>query len=273
MFISQSAIADEGYYVPQVNETIYSIEELAYLCIHRGYALDKAFFGRELVQWVDEQCGCEDLAYRLADILKQSGEETDFMETILRFVGYISEGEITQVLEEISKGLGVSGFERLKLEADNLYRCQNYVQAGKAYEALLKVLPKAETELCTACWYNLAAARAQMFWYEQALDALDEAYRLQPSEDILLTWLAAARMCYPEKQYLELVSERSDLYELSLQVEEQRKYVEQIMPMTMEGLELEKLREWIEYGGKDGYYVASGRVLKNLCKEYRRYYD
>lgn len=273
MVISQSAIAGEGYYVPQVNETIYSIEELAYLCIHKGYALDKAFPCKELVQWVDEQCGCEDLAYRLDDILKQTGEQTDFIETILRFVGYISEGEISQVLEEISKGLGLSGFERMKLEADNLYRSQSYVQAANAYEELCKVLPKAETGLRLSCCYNLAAARAQMFWYEQALDALDEAYRLQPSEDILLTWLATARMCYPEKQYLELVSDRSDLYELSLQVEEQRKYVEQIMPMTMEGLELEKLREWIEYGSRDGYYVASGRVLKNLCKEYRRYYD
>lgn len=273
MFISQSAIAAEGYYVPHINETIYSVEELVYLCMHRGYALDKDFPCKKLVQWVDEQCGCEDLAYRLDDILTETGDETAFLETILRFAGYISEAEISQVITEISEGIGLSGLERAKLDADNLYRCQKYVQAAGAYEALLKIVPKAETTLRAACYYNLAAARAQMFLYEQAMEALEASYQLCMEEDVLMTWLAAARMFYSEKQYLELIADREDLYELSLQVEEQVKNVEAVLPMTMEGLELEKLREWMQYGGKDGYYVASGRVLKTLCEEYRRYHD
>ena len=98
MIISQSMIASEGYYIPQVDVTVYSIEELAYICMYKGYALDSDFACKKLTQWIDEQCGCEDLAYRLQAALKEKGGEEVFVETILRFVGYVSEGEIHRII-------------------------------------------------------------------------------------------------------------------------------------------------------------------------------
>lgn len=273
MIISQSLVAAEGYYIHQADATVYSIEELAYLCMYKGYALDSDFACKKLVQWVDEACGCEDLAYRLSAVLKEKGGEEAFVETILRFVGYVSEGEIKRIIKDISEGLGMSGYERKKQDADFLYRQKSYVRAAAAYEELLELLPEGEIGMRAACYFNLAAARAQMFLYEQALDALEVSYRLEPAEDTLLAWLAAARLLYPEKQYLEIIGGREDLYQLSLRLEEQMKGIEATVIKTEEGQELEKLREWMQYGGEDGYYVASGRVLKSLCEEYREYHD
>ena len=273
MIISQSAIATTGYYIPQVDTTVYSVEELAYLCMYKGYALDSDFASKKLVQWIDEQCQCEDLAYRLNNSLKEKSDEAAFVETILRFVGYVSEGEIARIIQDISEGLGLSGFERKKREADTLYKQKRYIQAATEYEALLEILPDGEISMRAACYYNLAAAKAQMFLYEQALDALEASYQLVPTEDTLLTWLATARMLYPESQYVEMISGRADLYELSLQLEEKIKNIEAAIITTGDGQELEKLREWMQYGGEDGFYVASGRVLRALCEEYRGYYD
>ena len=273
MIISQSAIADTGYYIPQVDTTVYSVEELAYLCMYKGYALDRDFACKKLIQWIDEQCRCEDLAFRLHAILKEKGDESAFVETILRFVGYVSEGEISRIIEDISEGLGLSGFERKKMEADAHYYRKRYAQAVREYEALLEMLPDGEMTMRAACYYNLAASKAQMFLYEQALDDLEAAYQLEPTEEILMTWLAAARMLYPESQYLEIISGREDLYDISLKLEEKIKEIEASILTTGEGQELEKLREWMQYGGDDGFYVASGRVLKALCEEYRGYYD
>lgn len=273
MIISQSAIAAEGYYIPQVDATVYSVEELAYLCMYKGYALNSDFACKRLVQWIDEQCQCEELAYRLNNILKEKGDECAFVEHILRYVGYVPEGEISRIIQEISEGLGLSGFERKKKEADLLYQQKRYVQASFEYEALLEILPEGEISMRSACYYNLAATKAQLFLYEQALDALEASYQLSPTEDTLLAWLAAARMMYSEKQYLEMISGREDLYELSLQLEDKIKNIEATIIKTGDGQELEKLREWMQYGGEDGYYVASGRVLKTLCEEYRGYYD
>lgn len=273
MIICQGAIAREGYYIHQLDTTIYSVEELAYLCAYKGYALDRDFACKKLVQWVNDQCGCEDLAFRLQAILREKGDKAAFVATILRFAGYVSEGEITRILQEISEGLGMSGYERRKQEADALYNQKRYVQAAASYEALIDMLPAGEQTLGAACYYNLAAAKAQMFLFDQALDALEASYQLVASEDTLLMWLASARMLYPEKQYLEIIGGREDLYQLSLSLEEKMKETETTLVTSGEGQELEKLREWMQYGGEDGYYVASGRVLKNLCEEYKTYYD
>ena len=273
MIISQSLIATEGYYISQVDATVYSIEELAYICMYKGYALDSDFACKKLVQWIDEHCGCEDLAYRLSAVLKEKEAEAAFVEQILRFVGYVSEGEIRRIIKEIAEGLGLSGYERKKQDADLLYRQKRYVQAVAAYEELLGALPEGEIGLRAACYYNLAAARAQMFLYEQALDALESSYRLEPAEETLFAWLTAARLHYQEKQYLEMISDREDLYQLSLRLEERMKEIEATIIKTEDGQELEKLREWMQYGGEDGYYVASGRVIRELCKEYRGYHD
>lgn len=273
MIISHSAIADVGYYIPQVDTTIYSVEELAYLCMYKGYALDSDFACKKLVHWIDEQCRCEDLAFRLHAILKEKGDEASFVETILRFVGYVSEGEISRIIEEISEGLGLSGFERKKMDADAHYYAKRYALAMQTYEALLEVLPDGEKTMRAACYYNLAATKAQLFLYEQALDDLEASYQLEQTEETLMAWLATARMLYPESQYVEMISGREDLYSLSLQLEEKIKNVEAGMITTGDGQELEKLREWMQYGGEDGFYVASGRVLRGLGEEYRGYYD
>ena len=272
MIISQSLIAAEGYYIYQADTTIYSVEELAYLCMYKGYALDSDFACSKLVKWILEQCQCEELAYRLDSILREKGDKNAFVETILRFVGYVSEGEIERIIRDISEGLSLSGYERKKLDADMHYKHREYMQAVRAYEALLDILPEGEIRLRAACFYNLAAARAQMFLYEQALDALEASYRLLRTEETLFTWLAVARLHYPEKQYLEMIAGREDLYNLSLRLEEEMKKVEATVMTDGDGQELEKLREWMQYGGEDGYFVASGRVLKTLCEEYKRYY-
>ncbi len=273
MIISQSIIAPEGYYIPQVDTMIYSVEELAYLCLYKGYALDSDFACKKLVQWILEQCQCEELAYRLDSILKEKGDECVFVEQILRYVGYVSEREISRVIQDISEGIGLSGFERKKQEADFYYQKKRYAKASYAYESLLSMLPEGEAAMRAACYYNLAASKSQLFLYDQALDALEASYKLEPTEETLMAWLAVSRMLYSEKQYLEMISSREDLHDLSLKLEEQMKNIETAIIRTGDGQELEKLREWMQYGGEDGFYLASGRVLKSLCEEYRSYYD
>ncbi len=273
MIHCRSAIAQVGYYVHQLDTTIYSIEELAYLLAHKGYSLDSDFVCKKLVQWVETECQCEELAFRLQTILRDKGDKSAFVEAILRFVGCASESEIERILQDISEGLNLSGYERRKAEADALFCQKRYVHAAAAYEALIEMLPVGEQELLAICYHNLAVSKAQLFLYEQAMDAFEASYQIIASEEALFAWLKAARIYYPEKQYLEMIGGREDLYELSLILEEHIKDIEAAWVTNENGKELEKLREWMEYGGKDGYHVATGRVLRELCEEYREYYN
>jgi len=212
------------------------------------------------------------LAFRLQAVLKDKGDKTAFVEAILRFVGAVSEGEIVRILQDVSEGLNLSGYERRKAEADTFFAQKRYVQAAEAYEALIDILPVSEQQLLADCYYNLATTKAQLFLYEQAMDAFEASYQVVPSEETLYAWLKAARMFYPENQYLEIISGREDLYELSLQLEEQMKDIEASFYQDENSKELEKLKEWLDYGSKDGYHVASGRVLRELSEDFREYY-
>lgn len=273
MIYCQSTIAEEGYYVQQLDTTIYSIEELAYLCAHKGYRLDRDFVCKQLVQWVLEACGCEDLAYRLQMILRDKGDKTAFVEAILRFVGSVPEIEIARILKDIAEGLNLSGYERKKVQADTYFYEKHYVQAIATYEDLIETLPASEVELLAASYYNLGVSKAQLFLYDQAMEAFEASYQVFASDDTLFSWLKAARMYYPENQYLEIIGNREDLYELSLALEESIKDIEVTLTMNEEGRELEKLNEWLQYGSQDGYHVATGRVLRDLCEEYREYHN
>lgn len=273
MIYCQGAIAANGYYVEQLNTSIYSIEELAYLCAHKGYRLDSDFVCKELVNWVLDECGCEDLAYRLQTILREKGDKTTFVEAILRFAACVKETEIEHILQDISAGLNLSGYERKKLDADNAFYQRQYTKAVSLYEALIELLPVSEEEMLASCYYNLAVTKAQLFLYEEAMEAFEASYQILATEDTLFAWLKAARMYYPEKQYLEIVGDREDLYELSLALEEHIKDIEANFVTNEEGRELEKLKEWMQYGGKEGYRVASTRVLKDLCETFREYHN
>lgn len=272
MIYCQGMVATNGYYVQQLNTTIYSVEELAYLCAHKGYRLDSDFVSKDLAAWVMEECGCEDLAYRLQTILREKGDKTAFVEAILRFVGATPETEIEHILQDISAGLNLSGYERRKVDADNAFYQKQYEKAITMYEALISLLPVSEEELLANCYYNLAVTKAQLFLYAEAMEAFEASYEVLPIEETLFAWLKAARMYYPENQYLEIVGGREDLYDLSLRLEEHIKDIESNFVTNEEGRELEKLNEWMQYGGKEGYRVASSRVLRDLCEAFREYH-
>ena len=273
MIYCQGAIATNGYYVAQLNTTIYSIEELAYLCAHKGYRLDSDFVCKELVNWVLEECDCEELAYRLQAILREKGDKTAFVEAILRFSACVKETEIEHILQDIAAGLNLSGYERKKLDADNAFYQRQYAKAATLYEALIEILPVSEEELLANAYYNLAVTKAQMFLYAEAMEAFEASYQILATEDTLRAWLKAARMYYPENQYLGILGGREDLYALSLELEEEIKNVEANFIVNEESQELEKLNEWLQYGGKEGYRVASARVLRDLCETYREYHN
>ena len=119
----------------------------------------------------------------------------------------------------------------------------------------------------------LADYATYMSKYAEAMEAFEASYQIFPTEETLYSWLKAARLYYPDNQYVEIIGDREDLYELSLSLEEQIKDIEANFVTNEEGRELEKLNEWMQYGGKEGYRVASTRVLRDLCETFRAYHN
>ena len=94
--------AEEPFFVEKFYVNLYSVEELCYLLVEKAELLDQELMRRELVQWLDEQCGLDRLAHTLYALLNQNGSIVAFAGTILEYVN-LYPPEIVEQTERIIK--------------------------------------------------------------------------------------------------------------------------------------------------------------------------
>ncbi|MCD7752506.1 MAG: hypothetical protein LUI10_12370 [Lachnospiraceae bacterium] len=273
MFISESETAQTGYYIAEMQLTVYSLEELVWALCHKGFLLSEDFADEELAQWLHTQCCCTDLAYRLAQSVQRKDGLIAFVVTILRYAGYVSEKEIERVRESLSAGEKWSYLEKRKKEGDLYLEGQKYYQALSSYQKLMSELPEGEVKLRASLWHNIGVAQAKLFLFDAAMESFAEAYQLIPDEDTFAQWLACARIVLPNREYLDYLGENPEITDQSLKLEEQINKLTGALESSPQGEELEKLKEWLTYGSEEGVYLASGRLLKTLMKDYRQCYQ
>ncbi len=273
MFISDSETAQTGYYIAEMQLTVYSLEELVWALCQKGFLLSEDFASEELAQWLHTQCCCTDLAYRLAQSVERKDGLIVFVVTILRYAGYVSEKEIERVRESLSAGEKWSWLEKRKKEGDLYLEGEKYYQALSSYQKLMSELPEGEVKLRALLWHNIGVAQAKLFLFDAAMESFTEAYQLIADEDTFAQWLACARIVLPNREYLDYLGENPEVTDQSLKLEEQINRLMSAMESSPQGEELEKLKEWLTYGSEEGVYVASGRLLKTLMKNYRQCYQ
>ena len=65
--------AEKPYFIDKFYINVYSVEELCYILVEKAQMLDPEIMQRDLVQWLDEQCGLNQLAHALYSLLNQNG--------------------------------------------------------------------------------------------------------------------------------------------------------------------------------------------------------
>ncbi|MCD8067942.1 MAG: hypothetical protein LUE87_03465 [Lachnospiraceae bacterium] len=273
MFISDSETAETGYYISEMQLTVFSLEELVYALRQKSFLLGDDFASQELAEWLHTQCCCTDLAYRLSQIAQKKEGLIPYVETILRYAGYISEKEIDRIRESLSVGAQWTYLEKRKKEGDELLKAKRYSQAMACYKRLLEELPEGEIRLRASLWHNIGVVQARMFLFDAAMESFDAAYQLVADEDTFAQWLSCARIVLSSQEYLDYLGENPEIHEQSLLLEERIKKLTGAFQDSRQGEELEKLSEWLTYGSEEGVYVASGRLLKALVRDYREYYQ
>ena len=128
--------AEVPYYVESIGLRLYSMEELCYYLTENAFLLDRELINRELVDWIDEQCGCKELGRTLYGFLNTQASVSVFVGTILEYVGYVSKQEIDKIQEYLKANAGLSGMEKKKAHADYLVANARYAQAQKEYKEI-----------------------------------------------------------------------------------------------------------------------------------------
>ena len=267
--------ADSPYYMERFYVNLYSVEELCFLFVDRAELLDADIMQRELVRWLESQCGLSDLAHTLDALLNKKGSVAAFVGAILEYVNIYPENVI-QWTEEIVRGNeGLNPQERMKAKADYLLGEKRYLAALQQYQNLVQETPENEKLLLAKLYHNMGTACAGMFLYAQAAEWFMKAYETDGRREGLSMYLAALRMGRQEKAYIDYIAEHPEYHELSLEVERMMKRAEGSFEGTDENRMLVTYQVMREegagaLGGSAPYYEEIGKLTERLKKRYRR---
>ena len=200
----QNALSATPYYIEEASLNVYSLEELSYYILNNVYLLSSKLMSPELCNWVGRELKQPKLATELQGLVQNNAPLHIFIGHILGSNGYASNKEIKDILAIISTFENKSEAERKKMRADRLMSKDKLVDAIYEYETLLaddvaKNMPKVvEGDV----YHNLGCAFSRLFFFNEAMQCFDEAYKRNQKKQSLYCLLYAAR-CGKDKQAFE----------------------------------------------------------------------
>ena len=276
IILGTGAYAEAPYYVDKFYVNLYSVEELCYLFVEKAELLDGDIMRRDLVQWLEEQCGLDQLAHTLYSLLNQNGSTVAFAGTILEYVNLYPPEIIEQTEKIIRNNEGLNPYERGKAKADYMLQNRKYFMALKQYYSLLARIPETDSVIRAEILHNMGVACAKLFMFRQAADRFLEAYETDGNEESLEQYLAALRMHYEDKEYVSYIADHPEYHDVSLRVEKKMERSYGQFEGTDENRMLFTLQVFREEGSGTGgsdvqYYQEIEKLTAGLKEAYRDY--
>lgn len=267
--------AESPYYMERFYVNLYSVEELCYLFVDRAELLDAEIMQRELVRWLEGECGLGDLSHTLDALLNRKGSAAAFVGAVLEYVNIYPPDVIERTEQIVRSNEGLNPHERKKAKADYLLEEKRYPAALRQYRKLASEIPENEKLLLAKLYHNMGVACAGMFLYGQAADWFKKAYDTDGRREGLMMYLAALRMGRQEKAYIDYIAAHPEYHELSLEVERMMKRAEESFEGTDENRMLVTYQVMREdgagaLGGSTPYYEEIGKLAEGLKESYRR---
>lgn len=221
-----------GYYTANpfslegLNIKVYCVEELCYALKENAFLLDMDCMSDRLVRWISQECGLTDLAQSLHDLIHKKGSLSIFVCSILEYTGFYSVETIRSVSQTLKKGVGLNVLQKRKMRIDHLVEQKKYRAAINEYDVLLSAWEDAKergeavsSALQAGMLHNKATALAGLMLYEDAARTYMKAYEADGNEESLVCYLAAKRMQFSEKEYVDFIAGQPECYEISLELE------------------------------------------------------
>ena len=263
--------AQVPYCIEKLGIQVWSVEELCYCLRENAFLLDQDIVSGKLVEWLEEECGLEELSGALYPLVKGKGTLAAFVCRIMEYTGYCDTQTLTQVSQTLQSGAELSDYEKKKKRGDFLMQNCKYAKALLEYEWLLSDLPEQEKNLRGDILHNMGVALAGLFLFEEAAERFLEAYRCRPETAYYRSYLAAKRMLYDDKEYISFVAEYPDAYDISLKLEQEVDRILEDWERSDEFAGLTGLLELKEEGQNALYYEEVDMQVQRLKDRYREY--
>ncbi len=202
LILCRTKESTEPFYIESAGISVYSLEELSYYIYHNIYLIEMDFINDDLLRFIREGVGEYALADRIDYMLSHKEGLAQIIVTILNYVDYYNDEEITQ-LKDILETLNTQNtHERFRSRADSFLKNENYYKAIATYAKIIE--GQADVSLPGAFYadvhHNMGVAYARMFLYEQAADCFAEAYRIGQREVSKKAQLHAKRLAAGQEQ-------------------------------------------------------------------------
>ncbi len=219
VLLCQGRYAENPYYVKDDCKNLYSIEELCYYLYHNAFLLDDGFVEKSLAEWMDSELELKELARKVAVISGRTGALIRLIEILAEQIGYYSEPEWRELLNEVGANNSLSVEERRKCRADAFLQAGRIGMAMNEYEIILRQTRVTETKLRAKVLHNLGVCSARLFMFKQAAGYFEKAYDTYANTESYVDMLTAMKLYMSRQEYLDYLSEHKESYEDSLEVE------------------------------------------------------
>ncbi len=258
-----------------LNLKVYCVEELCFCLKENAYLLDTDIMGDRLVNWLKQECGLEDLAEELHQMVHRKGSFSAFVACILEYTGFYDTETVQKAVQTLKQGAGLNVLEKRKLRIDSLVEQRKFLAAVREYDVLLSGWDQAAKEnaqqkagLYAALLHNKGTALAGLMQYEEAAESFLAAYHADGGQESLHCYLAAKRMGLKDHEYIAFVASVPEYSEVALALEKEVEKLNEQWEQEVDRLRLAE-RALLREEDERSYQEDNRRVLQVLKEDYR----
>lgn len=246
------------YRINYLKMDVYCIEEFCYYLCEYTNLLDRDLMEKNLVEWIDKQCGLNDLAISLDSFLQNNIQLSVFVATILKYVHFVEDDRIREIEKVLRQNEGLTSLERKKQRADNLFLEKKYYFGLDLYHELLKEIPVTEEEFLAKILFNCGVSYANLFYFEIAFGMFERSLNISKDERAKEACLYCKRNLLSKQEYVQYIANHTEFYEASLTLEQKLRGLKSQWNQSSEKQKLDLL-----FAGNDKQDLETQRALVN----------
>ena len=174
--------SETPYYIPAICSNVYSLEEINYFIYNHMNMVYRDFFCEELFAYIGDHLRRPDMAQVLRDMDAAGAPVQDFISYLLKESYYYNAADMAKVSSIMTNINNLSRPERLKIEADALFKDKKYTAALRIYFEIMNGMGgSALSEAFFArVAFSIGIVYAHLFMSRNANAYFDYAYDLYP---------------------------------------------------------------------------------------------
>ncbi len=266
-----SGKAGRPFFLDRICTQIYSADELIYCLGENPELLTADMFNKDLVKWLDEECGAHELSEMLEKLIKTKAGTNKTVSALLSKAPFISSEEADRILNVMKEGESSSEFDKRKARGDFFLSKERYSMAVREYQALLATLDNEESERVASIFHNMGVAKARMFLFEQAAEEFLRAYDCDENPEHYYAYIATLRFTLTDREYVKRIGDDAKMSEVTLRLEADIEKAKKDFTESPEYIDFCRKKEESSEAGRYAFCNFLDMKINEKKEEYNKY--